>query len=147
MPPATMELPPRNPVFSITMTDAPSSDALTAAASPAPPPPTMMTSAERVTSSAGAFSSSLLKTPSVSPACLRQSCTAAISTRLDTVAPVMVSTAVVWLSTIAAEIFPNTGSVTPGVSTWSTTSTEVMALSVTVTSTVMGPCMAVMVEV
>ena len=60
--------------------------------------------------------------------------------RLEMVTPVTVSTARDWASTTRSGIRRTGQSTRPGVSTFSVTFTFSMRSSVTVTSTVMGPC-------
>ena len=153
MAPHTRVSPPTSPVFSTMITDLPCCPAAIAAARPAPPPPTTTTSALAFDGALAGFCF-LLQSAGFAPACVKQSDTAAIIAREVIVAPVTISTLVLWFSTIrcgitstgerppAVTMFPSMSFKRvpmPGVSASFVTSTRVIFLPSIVTLTSTSP--------
>ena len=139
-PPEYSVFPPSMLPFSISTTEAPSLAAAIAAEMPAPPPPTTTTSAVFSISSPGALSCFRALSAVTSAFAEASAFSVAISRPLLlSVAPVITSMARDWLATISAGISAMATSLTPSVSMWSTTSTFSMALSLSVTATVISP--------
>ena len=123
------------------MTDAPFFAATYAAVMPAPPVPMTMTSAVfTISSAAGAWASTFaVISSSVKPRRSSAVLVASSTALLASVQPALTSTATDCAATISPGRLLIAGSATPGVSLFSSTSTETICLPSTVTSTVSSP--------